>query len=231
MKQLRGQAYLDLVKELDSKIPADAVSKRDGGRGMKLSYLEGWYVRDRLNKTLGQGNWSYTSNVAPVLNDIVPSERGDRARVAYVSNVSLSVQLPNGSGATFSDVGYGDGLDSNPGKAHELAVKEAVTDGLKRCAINLGMSMGLALYDKTQENVEDAVDAEPTPKPVTSKPGIQQDKVLSLAKVLISQGKIKDADAFRTLLKTKFNVDKAALLTDEQAKEVHAILTTTANGG
>jgi recombination DNA repair RAD52 pathway protein len=56
----------------------------------------------------------------------------------------------------YGDVGYGDGSDkTNPGKAHELAAKEAVTDALKRCAKNLGMSMGLALYDKTQENVDE----------------------------------------------------------------------------
>jgi dTDP-4-amino-4,6-dideoxygalactose transaminase len=45
------KTYEQLVKEFDEKIPADVVATRLGGRGMKLSYLEGHYVIDRLNKT------------------------------------------------------------------------------------------------------------------------------------------------------------------------------------
>jgi hypothetical protein len=35
-----------------------------------------------------------------------------------------------------------------------------VTDAVKRCAKNLGMSLGLALYDKSQENVDDGEENE-----------------------------------------------------------------------
>jgi hypothetical protein len=39
------------------------------------------------------------------------------------------------------------------GLAHESAVKEAVTDALKRALRSFGNPFGLALYDKTRENV------------------------------------------------------------------------------
>ena len=43
---------------------------------------------------------------------------------------------------------------------YNTKAKEAVTDALKRAAKNLGMSMGLALYDKEQVNVDDGEEQE-----------------------------------------------------------------------
>jgi hypothetical protein len=160
-----------VVAELDAKIPRDVISKREGGNGRSLSYLEGHYVIDRLNKVLGQGNWSYdTEEMRLVHSGTIQDKYGkDTHTVHYVSKIRLTVhsfQTPSGQPLSFSDFGYGDGSDKqNIGKAHELAVKEAVTDGVKRCAKNLGMSMGLALYDKTQENVEDEPKPESKPAP------------------------------------------------------------------
>lgn len=152
------KSYEELVIELDSKIPRDMVQERDGGGGRKLSYLPGHYVIDRLNKVIGQGNWSYDSEITLLHSGLV----GDKHSVHYSAKVSLQVELA-GKTTSFTDYGYGDGLDKyNPGKAHELALKESITDGIKRCAKNLGMSMGLALYSKEQENVDDGeVEAEP----------------------------------------------------------------------
>lgn len=144
--------------QLDEQIPRDVVSLREGGGGRKLSYLEGWYVIDRLNKIFGQGNWSY----AHQYERLFEQENDDKWETAYLAKVYLNVFIGNRHIA-LEDVGYGDGKDRNRGKAHESAVKEAVTDGIKRCAKSLGMSMGLALYDKTQENVSDA---EPEKAPV-----------------------------------------------------------------
>ena len=49
----------DIRHRLDEPIPSDVVAKRKGGAGFSLSYLEGWYVIDRLNQVFGQGNWQY----------------------------------------------------------------------------------------------------------------------------------------------------------------------------
>lgn len=136
-------------QKLDANIPREVVSTRTQA-GFEISYLETWYVIDRLNQVLGQGNWSYqTINTTKVYEGKV----NDKHSVSYTATVILGAFV-DGKHTQFSDVGYGDGFDKNsPGKAHELAIKEAVSDAVKRCAKNLGRSMGLALYDKTQEYV------------------------------------------------------------------------------
>lgn len=134
--------------ELDQKIPRDVVSLRDGGGGRKLSYLEGHYVIDRLNKVFGHLNWAKEIvDVREVKNE---TPRGTFP--AYLVKVRLTVFV---EGRATIKEGYGYGADKSSQNAHELAIKEAVTDALKVAAKDLGMSMGLALYDKTQENVED----------------------------------------------------------------------------
>lgn len=139
----------DTRKKLDENIPENVISSRQGGGGKSLSYLETWYVIDRLNQVLGQGNWGYNSKVTKVHEGVVNNTN----TVHYIAEVTLYATIDNKT-THITDYGYGDGQDKfNPGKAHELAVKESVSDGLKRCAKNLGRSMGLALYDKTQEYV------------------------------------------------------------------------------
>jgi len=165
--------YEDVAKQLDEKIPRDLVATRSNGN-FSLSYLEGWHVIDRLNQVFGNLKWSYDIEELKLVNE------GKNAKGAFTASYIARVRLtvPNfkdtpkeeamyyGSGTTYEDVGFGNGMDRyDAGKPHELATKEAVTDGLKRCAKNLGMSMGLALYDKTQENVDDGTKTKSTPKP------------------------------------------------------------------
>lgn len=154
------KTYEQIVAELDSKIPRDVISQRDAGNGRSLSYLEGHYVIDRLNKVLGVGKWAYGAELTKVFEGTVKDKFDkDVFTTSYIAKVRMVVTIGSETKEVtteFVDVGYGDGSDKkNPGKAHELAVKEAVTDGIKRCAKNLGMSMGLALYSKDQENVDD----------------------------------------------------------------------------
>jgi DNA recombination protein Rad52 len=173
--------YEKIVSKLDDKIPTDVISKRDAGQGRKLDYLEGWYVIARLNEILGQGNWSYNTEEMK----LVHSGEVDGKFVAhYVAKVTLAVNM-DGFVAQFTDYGYGDGMDRNsPGKPHELAVKEAVTDGIKRCAKNLGHSMGLALYDKSRENVGDGETTKVKSKSGAGNPkGVEGNKPTSIQSV------------------------------------------------
>lgn len=150
-----------IIQKLNEKIPEAVISERDAGNGRKLDYLEGWYVIDRLNKVFGQGNWAYDT---ADMREVFRGEVNGKFVTSYVAKITLYVNI-DGVTTSFTDYGYGDGQDPrNPGKAHELAVKEAVTDGIKRCAKNLGPSMGLALYDKSRENVETTEGTESKPK-------------------------------------------------------------------
>jgi hypothetical protein len=59
--------------------------------------------------------------------------------------------------------GYGSGIDADDGAAHESAVKEAETDAMKRGLMTFGNPFGLALYDKTQAEVEPVASRSRTP--------------------------------------------------------------------
>lgn len=143
----------DLLSKLNEKLSSSAVSTRSAGAGKSLSYLTGHYVYSKLNEVLGQGNWSYTIKN---LNNVFHGEDDKgRANTSYIAIVQ-AVFMIGEKAVVFEEVGYGDGIDYNPGKSHELATKEAVTDAVKRAAKNLGPSLGLALYDKEQKDVVDS---------------------------------------------------------------------------
>lgn len=222
----------ELIALLDEKIPRDAIASREGGNGRKLDYLEGWYVIDRLNKVIGHGKWAYKSEATKV-GEQQTKDRYDKIvySVHYVARVSL-VAVVDGEPTEFQDYGYGDGTDkAGFGKAHELAIKEAVTDGLKRCAKNLGMSFGLALYDKSQENVSE--DAPPpsndAPPAAKAKVAVKPDSALSdmprdrlmahiveLGMVLESK-KIMSLDEMFTEMKKNYGAEKKEDLTPDNA--------------
>ncbi len=177
--------------ELDQNIDKEVVSTREQS-GMTLSYLETWYVIDRLNQVLGQGNWAYQiGTLTKVFEGTVKQGYGtkeaDVFAVSYTATVYLNASI-EGKPVTFSEVGFGDSTDKkNPGKAHEMATKGAVSDGLKRAAKNLGRSMGLALYDKTQEYVG-AVQRSSEPTPVVN--------------TVVKDPEIKEAQSIPTNIKT-----------------------------
>lgn len=179
-------------KELDENIPRDVISERPGGSGgKKLSYLEGWYVIDRLNQIFGQGNWSYRTEA---LTKTFEGQVNGKNYVSYIATVSLTTLIPNAPIVEFTDVGFGDGTDANnPGKCHELAVKEAVTDAIKRCAKSLGRSMGLALYDKSQEYVDNARPA------LAVKGGAKP--LAPEAAVAVGSNSIKDPEALKAVIR------------------------------
>lgn len=233
--------YEELVKELDAKIPRDLIATREAAGGRKLSYLEGWYVIDRLNKVLGPGNWAYSADASHVHSGTISSRSGETNSVHYTAKVRLVVTLGD-KPTEFTDYGYGDGTDkSNPGKAHELAIKEAVTDGLKRCAKNLGMSFGLALYDKSQENVDDGEDAKQprpsasvgSPKPTVSTPAAKPEakvgpapknratvnKLLSQTAKVLTDKKVMTTEQVLQMLDS-YGAQTKEDLTDAQANEL-----------
>lgn len=143
------------VRMLESKLDRSNVKTRKQA-GQVLSYVDGHYVISRLNEVFGHTNWSTRIESLAVAHCGVNSN-GNQS-VTYVARVVLTVH----SGDFFNqteDVGAGQATNGDAGVAHEQASKTAVTDALKRCARQLGPSLGLALYDKDQNDV---VDNEPT---------------------------------------------------------------------
>ena len=120
--------------------------------GPKGDYIEGWYAIDKANRLFGFGGWSYeiTFDCVQQAERRVGKDQKPGWGVTYVCKVRVMVD-----GAKREDVGAGHGFDVDLGQAHEGAVKEAATDALKRALRTFGYQFGLALYDKSRENVDD----------------------------------------------------------------------------
>lgn len=136
--------------ELSRKLHPDHV-RPPSKFGPKGDYIEGWHAIAEANRIFGFGGWSYT-----LLDCRCVSERdrtiGREAKpgfgVTYTATVRVAVD-----GVTRDDVGAGHGYDVDCGLAHESAIKEAVTDALKRALRTFGNPFGLALYDRSRAEV------------------------------------------------------------------------------
>jgi DNA repair and recombination protein RAD52 len=218
----------DINKQLDEAIPRSAVSQRQGGGGRSLSYLTSHYVIDRLNKIFGNLGWASSTTKLECVHVNTAANT-----VHYIAQVRLVVQGENGVATEHLGTGYGDGSDKNNiGKAYELAVKEAESDALKRAAKNLGMSMGLALYDKDQTNVEDdsrpkvaskqqnepkqAKVAEKLPKGDSS---IVLSEINSYAKIIAAKG-YKTITQLKEEMAAKYGHSEKEKLSEPQAVEL-----------
>lgn len=142
----------DQKSQLAAKLDGQNVKSRSQA-GRNLSYLEGWFVIAEANRIFGFDGWDRE------LKDLVqvcePYEKDGKWRVSYRATVRINVTA--GDRTIFRDgTGYGSGIDKDLGQAHESALKESETDAMKRALMTFGNPFGLALYDKTQENVMSA---------------------------------------------------------------------------
>jgi DNA repair and recombination protein RAD52 len=141
-----SKASAELSKKLD---PANV--KPAKSFGPKGDYIEGWLAIQEANRIFGFNGWHYT---IPECTCVFqgPREIGQAKKpgfgVTYTAKVAVMV-----GGVIREDFGAGHGYDVDCGLAHESAIKEAVTDALKRALRSFGNPFGLALYDKSRENV------------------------------------------------------------------------------
>jgi hypothetical protein len=156
----RGQISLKQYETLMKPLNGTRVAKRSQG-GKQLSYLEAWDVKAHLTRVFGFGNWdletldsrfiaqreylSRKPNNAP--DSWTPSEM-----VEVIWSAKMQLTIRDEFGRTIcvhseTAVGNASGPVNMLGEHHDNAVKQAASDALKRCAINLGSQFGLSLYD------------------------------------------------------------------------------------
>lgn len=138
-----------ITAELNRKLDPAAV--KPAPQGKFGDYVDGYHVVSEANRIFGNGGWSYEiTRLAETHRATVKTDRGEQVRVSYLCTVKVHV------GDTFKEgsaVGMGSGKPDNLGDVIESAVKEAETDALKRALRTYGNTFGLALYDKSRENV------------------------------------------------------------------------------
>ncbi len=153
-------------RSLTAKLDASHVKER-AQAGRKLSYIEGWHAIAEANRIFGFGRWNRETLSLKVVSErerkVGQSNPRDGWGVTYVATVRVTV-----GDVTRDGTGAGHGIDVDLGLAHESAIKEAETDAMKRALMTFGNPFGLALYDKTQADVERGEPekaAKPEPKP------------------------------------------------------------------
>lgn len=142
--------WTDITHELTRKLdPANV--KPAKSFGPKGDYIEGWHAIAEANRIFGFDGWSYTiPECTCVFQGAREIGQGKKPGFGVTYTAKVCVTIDN---VTREDFGAGHGYDVDCGLAHESAIKEAVTDALKRALRTFGNPFGLALYDKSRENV------------------------------------------------------------------------------
>lgn len=212
----------DQIAALDAPLMASAVKQRQQS-GRNLSYIEGWHAIAEANRIFGFDGWTREAvetrlvaererKIGPATDrDGNPKPQKDGWGVSYVVRVKIVAGTVIREG-----IGSGHGIDVDLGLAHESAIKEAETDAMKRALMTFGNPFGLALYDKTQENVERA----PPPTTVRVAPAVNfapngADRALSeqLGKLIRDSKNLEDLEGIKADpdFKTKFKALPLAL--------------------
>jgi len=139
----------DQKMALAAPLDREHVAQREQA-GRKFSYIEGWHAIAEANRIFGFDGWSRETVEIIQLGE--PRQTGEKWRVEYRARVRIEV-----GGIVRDGCGFGQGIDKDVGQAHESALKEAETDAMKRALMTFGNPFGLALYDKSQSNVAEAL--------------------------------------------------------------------------
>lgn len=121
--------------------------------GPKGDYIEAWHAQAEANRIFGFNGWNQyvmSSNCVMETERKIGKQQHDGWGVSYIVMVQIMVD-----GISRQDFGAGHGYDRDLGLAHESAIKEAVSDAMKRALKSFGNPFGLALYDKERTNVQD----------------------------------------------------------------------------
>lgn len=146
--KLSNEQYEQLLKPLN----ASRVAQRNQA-GISLSYLEAWDVKAHLIRIFGFGGWS-----ADVISaDLAFEEKDEKGRWNVGYKVVMRLRIHGDDplamcDATYTEAAVGFATLPQRGEAHDMAIKTAESDALKRAAINLGTQFGLSLYDNGNRN-------------------------------------------------------------------------------
>ena len=135
------------IEELDKPLDRAVVKTRSKGN-FDLSYIEGWWAISEANRIFGFDSWWRETVYCKEVCRYETSN--NKHKVGYEAMVRITVDGLHVREGT----GHGSGIANDLFDAIEGAAKEAETDAMKRALMTFGNPFGLALYDKTQKNVQ-----------------------------------------------------------------------------
>lgn len=116
--------------------------------GLNLSYLEAWDVKAHLTRIFGFGNWDGEVIESHLVYEDSPHGDNKNYRVGYRVTYQLTIRDQHGEHlCRHTETAVGSARLPDRGEAHDMSIKTAESDALKRAAINLGTQFGLSLYN------------------------------------------------------------------------------------
>jgi hypothetical protein len=122
---------------------------RIGKDGKGFSHVEAWDIRRHLIRVFGFGGFDTDLLGAELVAQIdIPAGNKTRYTVVYRVSVKLTVKVGGVELGHWHGTAIGDATNQ-PGlaDAHDLALKTADSQALKRAAVNMGDQFGLSLYN------------------------------------------------------------------------------------
>ena len=154
---LLDQAAKDALR---APLALNNVKKRKGAGGRTLDYISGEHAIAEANRIFGFDGWSC---------ETIHMECVKESPITYIARVRVKA-----GGVTR------EGWGGDSSHDHEMAVKGAETDAIKRALRTFGNQFGLPLYDKEEnaENLTRGSEPAPTLRPDPSPEYKRQEKVI-----------------------------------------------------
>ena len=149
VERTTGRTMESIEAALQAKLSAESIKERSKG-GVKLSYIEAWHAIAEANRIFGHNGWERETVYC---KEVCRYERQGNSKTLWVVGYEAKVKV-TAMGITREGTGHGSGQQSELYDAIESAAKEAESDAMKRAMMTFCNPFGMALYDKTKENVE-----------------------------------------------------------------------------
>ena len=143
---MNRKQYEQLLKPLN---PVRVSQREQAGR--KFTYLEAWDVKAHLIRIFGFGGWNWNVSEA----NLAFEDKNEKGYWNVGYKVVGTLTIPCLEFCSYTEAAVGSATLGQRGDAHDMAIKSAESDALKRAAINLGTQFGLSLYNNGQ--LEDVV--------------------------------------------------------------------------
>lgn len=198
------------IGKLASPLMASRVSKRRGGGGSSLSYLEAYDVKATLIRVFGFGNFS-ADVIESEIVQIFPVP-DDPKKFTVLAKATVRIRI-HATDATYTETAASSQTGSQGvGEVADFALKTAESDALKRAAIYLGTQFGLSLYNNGTTNDVVGVILEPEQKALLEESRAAQAEASKAAEETV-QARMKHAtprtDAVIEEAKTEPSVEEA----------------------
>jgi recombination DNA repair RAD52 pathway protein len=114
--------------------------------GMTLSYISQADMRAHAIRLFGFGGFDIETLDTRLMFEDQNEQK--RWNVGYLVTVQVTIRNPDGEQVCrYSESAVGQSTQPQRGEAHDMALKSATSDAMKRCFINIGDQGGLGLYN------------------------------------------------------------------------------------